>query len=226
MRRKMSIFFLLRLLLAAAVLPGGELEDEAVSLTLKLERRLWEPGPERDKIFWRIQEIGPEARVAVPTLLKLLEQEGPRASAARTLEGIGGEAVPQLVDALDHDDAAVRLQLCKSLAAIGADARSAVDPVIKLLENEPDLSVRRQALLTLGRIGGSLRTALATLQKAMLIEDTAAAAATALQHFDVDAGVSIDVLLKANKHKSPSARLAALECLAKFDRCLGTCRNG
>lgn len=210
----------------SGVAVGGELEDEAALLVTKLRDRLSEPDEEQFEVIQRqspleiterLREIGPEARLAVPLLVQLLDKDDGWA-AARALEGIGGEAVPHMTTALRHEKAAVRRQLCESLCKMGLNARSAVPAVIQLVERETDPTVRDWAIRALGRTGHRSEAALAALTDALDNEATAAAAADALRRFDIDAEVSIDAILRATKHESPIARRSALQCLAQFDR--------
>ncbi len=72
-----------------------------------------------------------------------LEQMGPRAA----------EAVPTLSRLVNHSDPEVRLQALMTLAAVGEAARPATPQIIDRLKNDPLNGVRYAAAYALGRIG-------------------------------------------------------------------------
>jgi HEAT repeat protein/DNA-binding Xre family transcriptional regulator len=95
---------------------------------------------------------------AIPALAKALADEDAavRREAAQALRHIGDTtAIPALTEALEHDeDAAVRRGVVDALRHIGGEASGAA--LIKAL-NDPDASVRRQAVSALGRIDADSR---------------------------------------------------------------------
>jgi len=73
-------------------------------------------------------------------------------------------AVPALVRALKSSDTLARQQAALALGRIGPDAGSAVAELSEAL-NDPEWTVRRQAAQALGLIGTGARSALPALEK-------------------------------------------------------------
>jgi hypothetical protein len=96
-----------------------------------------------------IEDMGPSAAPAVPTLAIMLSDPDPakRLVALRAIAAIGydaGAAVPGLIKALDDRDQDVRVMSAVTLAAIGPPAAAAVP---KLWAMAQDLNLHRQLRL-------------------------------------------------------------------------------
>lgn len=93
-----------------------------------------------------------EARAA-PALMPLLQDKvkAVRAEAANALAAMGEAAVPLLVEALKHDQWLVRLHAVEALGRIRSSG--AVEPLLRVLFNDPDAAVREDAARSLGEIG-------------------------------------------------------------------------
>jgi HEAT repeat protein len=104
-----------------------------------------------------LHEVGPQAKVAVSRLIRLLEKDDPatRTGAIYAFMGIGPEAraaVPALIKTLTHENFHMQYWACRALARIGPGAKAAVPVLLRQLrEGLP--SVRRHAALALGGIG-------------------------------------------------------------------------
>jgi len=72
-------------------------------------------------------------------------------AAADALGRIGFPAVPQLSASVSDPDPIVRLQSCRALAYMGAQAKDAV-PVLTQALNDPEQAVREGAAAALGQI--------------------------------------------------------------------------
>lgn len=120
---------------------AGEHDQQAADLLKRLESAT--EAEERMEIMLKLGQIGPEAREAIPVLVKLLGSqarlgpgflsdglEGDRAKWA--LSNIGSEAVPALLPALKHADPFVRFQAVEALIYMFEDARDAVPHLVEL----------------------------------------------------------------------------------------------
>lgn len=93
-----------------------------------------------------------EAR-AIPALMPLLQDKvkAVREEASGALARLGPAAVPVLVEALIHQEWLVRLHAVESLGK--TKSPEAVDPLLRLLFNDRDSSLREDAVRALGEIG-------------------------------------------------------------------------
>jgi HEAT repeat protein len=92
-------------------------------------------------------ELGPDARAALPALLRAVKEKGPREfgghefrhEAARALVHFGPgarEAVPDLIDMVKTSYYAAKLAAVEALGAIGPDAKEAVPALSQLAEED------------------------------------------------------------------------------------------
>lgn len=100
----------------------------------------------------------------VNTALPMSSAELTQTAAADALGRIGQPAVQPLCEALVDPNATVRLQACKALAYMGAEASNAVPSLIHTL-NDPEESVRIQAANALGQIGAPAKDAVPPLMQ-------------------------------------------------------------
>jgi HEAT repeat protein len=120
-----------------------------------------------------IHIAGPsEERVsALADLLRLKEPcDGAAGYAASELGKLGRQAksaAPQLLDALKHTDAQVRVDAADALGRVGADPKKAVPALIGLLKDDPEREVRRSAAGALGEWGPAAVSAVPALRKAL-----------------------------------------------------------
>lgn len=109
--------------------------------------------------------IGPEARAAVPALVRqMLARDHPAGtSALRALVRIGDDALPELIRLFPRTPDPGRKRLGFVLSKIGGKA---VPPLVQMLDH-PRAEVRTAAAQTLGEIGREARAALPRLEEAL-----------------------------------------------------------
>ncbi|MCS5531575.1 MAG: HEAT repeat domain-containing protein [Candidatus Poseidoniales archaeon] len=90
---------------------------------------------------------------AVGTLVLLLQDKVPavRDEAMVALKNIGEQAVTPLVAALKDKNWRTRLKATEALGVLGS--KTAIQPLIEIVESDPDTAVRQDAVLALGNIG-------------------------------------------------------------------------
>ncbi|HEY2826754.1 MAG TPA: HEAT repeat domain-containing protein [Pirellulales bacterium] len=88
----------------------------------------------------------------VNVVLQPTSADSSQLAAADALGRIGQSAVPALSDSLTDPDPMVRLQSCRALAYMGAQAKDAVPALIRAL-NDSEQAVREGAAAALGQIG-------------------------------------------------------------------------
>jgi HEAT repeat protein len=88
----------------------------------------------------------------VNVVLQTNAADNSQTAAADALGRIGEPAVPALSDALRDPDPIMRLQSCRALAYMGAQAKDAVPALIQAL-NDSEGGVREAAADALGQIG-------------------------------------------------------------------------
>lgn len=81
-------------------------------------------------------------------------------------KGIPG-AVELLVTGLQDKEALVRSAAATSLGSYGAEAKPALDILIKMAQSETDASARQNAISTLGKMGGTAKPAVPALIQAL-----------------------------------------------------------
>jgi HEAT repeat protein len=90
---------------------------------------------------------------AIDTLILLLQDKVPavREEAGRALQAIGEASIPKLLEGLRHPTWKVRLRAVEALALMKPQV--AVQPLMTLVEEDPDMAVRQDAVRALGQIG-------------------------------------------------------------------------
>ena len=94
------------------------------------------------------QKLPPPVNISLPPTAG----ESSQIVAADALGRIGQPAVAALSESLKDADPVVRLQTCRALAYMGAQAKDAVLPLTQSL-NDPEKAVREGAAAALGQIG-------------------------------------------------------------------------
>jgi HEAT repeat protein len=109
-----------------------------------------------DAALKALEQFGPHALPAVPSLIEALKEERNLGSlAARALGAIGPDAktaVPRLAAVLDDEEREKRQAACEALGRIGASAVSAVPSLVELWQNDDERSVRTAAAEALKKI--------------------------------------------------------------------------
>jgi HEAT repeat protein len=148
-----------------------------------------------------IHDMGPEAKAAVPALIKLLHDKDSdsRDAAAKALGAMRSAAkaaVPALINALDDPESYVRHVAAESLGQIGPDAKSAAPDLVKMLR-----SVWRRdrclAARTLGKINPDANVAAGPLAEAAVDDygEVREAAIAALIGLGAGAKLAVPVLV-------------------------------
>ena len=144
-------------------------------------------------------KIGPDAKATVTALERTFADKSPsvRIEAALATWFITKDAknISVLIKALADESPNVRDHACQSVAIMKADAKTAVDPVAKLLT---DKDLRLRAIITLGEIGPASAKTVADLKKLMQDKDgeTQLHAAFAVWQINGDAKETLAVLEK------------------------------
>lgn len=89
-------------------------------------------------------ELGPDARETEEMVFACLNDSRDKALALQALKKLEPQSVSQLIQALDHEDAEIRMFSCNVLAGMGEKARPAV-PALKARLNDSYRPVRRLA---------------------------------------------------------------------------------
>jgi HEAT repeat protein len=157
--------------------------------------------------------IGPLAREAVPPLVKQLKDDNPlvRREMITAIGRIAAHpkvAIPPLIEAVkDKDLPETPKGVCVSVLAVialgefGEEARSAVKPLISLIESSKDNSLRAIAITSLGKIRSEPNVVVPLLQRLLRDkeeEETRSAVANAIGNLGPDmAGKAIPDLITA-----------------------------
>ena len=99
------------------------------------------------------EALGPVARPAIPSLIKLFQEkdEGVSSAAEMALNAVGPDAIPPLIAALTNANERVRASAAITLGGFEAQARTAVPALIRRLADD-NPQVRATAALSLGEI--------------------------------------------------------------------------
>lgn len=142
----------------------------------------------RRKAAEALSQIGPEARNAVPSLIK----------------------------ALDDKEVDVRRWSAIALAKIGPDARPALAALVKALKSDNDRFVRSHAAHALGVLGKEAVPALKECVQTELVVEVRLAAIEELGAIGPDARDAVDVLTVASRDARPAVREAAEGALKRI----------
>lgn len=105
-----------------------------------------------------IGEIGPQAKEAIPVLVKTIRETRNRDkrilyACNKALLGMGKEVVPHMISLLKDDDWEMRRGSAWVLGKVGPDAKDAVPGLTEAL-NDPNAAVRMKAAEALEKIKG------------------------------------------------------------------------
>ena len=125
------------------------------------------------------------------------------------------EAVPALIEALQHDDREVCWHVCRTLGAVGEDAEAAVPALAKLLKDE-SAYVRGYAAYALGKIGKAAEPVADALIDNVFDEDPLVRRATlrALRAIDPPVEKTMPVVIRILKEGDMSMIIPALRSIA------------
>jgi HEAT repeat protein len=200
------------------------LERLGVSAVPDLERALKEGDPTLRRAAAEVLGLmGPRAAVAVPALVKLLEDRDPAVaiSTAQALLRIdpprATTAVPMLVRLFKHTDDKIAALAASVLADYGPDARAAVPELMSALKAK-DVKVVRRAAFVLGRLGEAAKPALPELRAALKDPALRAAAALAIVRIAPEKTTEVGPALADDLAGEGPARDAALAVLQVMPR--------
>jgi HEAT repeat protein len=173
-----------------------------------------ESGKADPVVLRALAQAGPEAKSAIPTLIKQLEGEPTltQVIVVLTLAKIGPDAVPALRKALDSRTPNTRVLAARTLGLLGESA-ALPNLLAALSDREP--TVRRVVATALGQLNNKAATG--TLKKALddADEETRVEAAASLWTLAGDLAV-VAPLRKALSSKDEPLRLRALQTLAEI----------
>ena len=147
---------------------------------------------------------------AINTLILLLQDKVPavRDDAGVALTALGERAIPPLLELLSHKDWRARIRAVEALALL--KPTSAVEPLLKLIQEDPDTAVRQDAVKTIGEIGDS--KAIPTLVSVLDIPALKTHAITALGKIgDPQVVPTLTKIIKGLVTKAYEGRMAACE---------------
>lgn len=168
------------------------------------------------------EALGQIGAPSLEPLLKLLDDERYAGLALETLMSMGPVAKPateNLLQRLKEPGLIPQRPLCLTLAAIGADVRTA-GPVLKQVLNDPRSEARPAAAYALGRLGDA--SAVKDLTNVVEADDPMLrlASAWALLHLDPRNADYIELalprLVEALQHPDPRVRLEVIRTLAQL----------
>jgi len=155
-------------------------------------------------------KIGPDAKVAVPTLIELIDDEYMGTMAIEALGDIGGRvAVPALTEALKDKD--LQFSAAKALEKIGPDAKVAVPALIEALKDE---DFRVNAARILGSIGTNAKAAVPALIE--LIDDEYMGINAIHALGGISDQVAVQALTKVRRSRKHNKNLRDAAALALF----------
>lgn len=181
---------------------------------------------------WELYALIPGVRVAVvnvlgwigssamPLVVGFCEDESRvvRAAAANVLVAAKEEAVPALKQALTQPETRRRRLAADLLGNIGPAAAAAVPALAEAGANDPDLQVRKAAILSLGRVGGQGESAVQALI-GLLEDGNVSIRKTALEslaQLGPGAKKAVSAVAKRLKDDNPEVRREAAEVLEQI----------
>lgn len=159
--------------------------------------------------------LGPAATPALRELVSHRSEAVRSAVIAELGNRRDGAAVPGIAAALGDDSWWVRTGAVVALHKIGAAARPALPELVRLTREEPRITVRMQALLSLVPIGGDDAVVVDGLAEALQDQapEVRRAAASELASLGPDAAAAEEVLEAATRDADESVALAAAAAL-------------
>jgi HEAT repeat protein len=165
-------------------------------------------------------QMGPDAKAAVPVLLKALEQDDDqfRHDVSDALGQIGAPSVPGLIESLQAQKPKQRQAAALALAQIGSGAKSAEPALLSAAEKETDDAARGAILAALTKTGVAPDKAAPLLLKAIRSDNAELhhAALNALLTSRATERSAIGSLTGQLSSKDPAARQQAAQLLGRI----------
>jgi HEAT repeat protein len=187
-------------------------------------QRLKNPDPKvRSRAADALAELGPEAKDAVPLLIKALQDDkniGLRVAVAKALWRVGSEAkdaVPALADALRDDNIGLRVTVANALGGIGPEAKDAVPALTDALRDK-NIGLRVAAAKALWRVGSEAKDAVPALADALRDDNIGlrVTVANALGSIGPEAKDAVPALADALRDKNIGLRVTATSALGSI----------
>ncbi|HWA98264.1 MAG TPA: HEAT repeat domain-containing protein, partial [Pirellulales bacterium] len=170
--------------------------------------------------------IGPGPDVAVPLFIDVLSTAQPEevALVLHSLVEFGEPIVPRLIKALEHEKA--RYWVCLVVGDLGPKAKLAVGAIAKIL-SDPNVEVRREALIALGHIGPDAASAAAAVVPLLDDQDQTVrpAAAWALGAMGAPARSVLPALEAKASDPDPVLAMVCSWAVARLDPTNGAARQ-
>lgn len=129
-----------------------------------------------------------DSKVLFPALKEALANKSSlaaRETASNMLKDLGDPALPVLIECLDHEDAGVRYSAVWSLGFFGPAAHSATEKLLRILQADPDASVRARAAAAIGAIAVPSDKVATALTKSIGDDDNKHVRVRAKEAFDL-----------------------------------------
>ena len=180
--------------------------------------------PDRARVAEALGKIGPEAGLAIPTLLNKLRNELDETTSRVMVDALAKIGPPAKQDmyllrgALKDINPQVRAYAATSIGAIGPDAGSLL-ALLTEAARDRQVVVRHNAVKSLGKMGGNGKdTVLPVLTNAVKDSEheVRVAAALSLESMDALGAAEVPLLISLLKHQDSEVRASGARALAKM----------
>jgi HEAT repeat protein len=155
---------LTRVQAAQAVWQINHKADEVLPVFMEVVKNTKEHALALNQTLAALNEMGPEAKTAVPALVDLLKAPNNNLyvyNVANTLGTIGAPSVPALAELLANKDTEQRL-LYPVIQALGRVGPEGAEPLIKAIDHE-NVAIRAQVVINIGQMGPGAKAAVPKL---------------------------------------------------------------
>jgi HEAT repeat protein len=138
--------------------------DEVMPVFIEVVKNEKEHALALNQTLTALNELGPEAKAAVPALVEQLKAPNNNLyvyGLASTLGTIGGPAVPPLAELLANKDTDPRI-LYPVIQALGRAGPEGAEPLIKAIDHD-NVNVRAQVVMSVGQMGPGAKPAVPKL---------------------------------------------------------------
>jgi HEAT repeat protein len=149
---------------AQAVWQINHKADEVMPVFMEVVKNPKEHALALNQTLTALNELGPEAKAAVPALVEVLK--GPNNNLyvfalTNTLGTIGAASVPPLAELLNNKDTDPRI-LYPVIQALGRVGPEGAEPLIKAMDHE-NVNIRSQVVMSIGQMGPGAKAAVPKL---------------------------------------------------------------